>query len=96
VQTELAQFIGGIIICIANLPQIYQIIKTKKVEGLNLVTFFLIFVGVCLMEVYAIELFMKGIGSALLITTSISVVLNFLMVFFIYRYKKLSTKIVTQ
>lgn len=89
--TELCQYVGGGLLSIANLPQIYQIIRTKNVDGLNFTTFFTIFLGICLMEVYAIDLFLKGISTSLLITTTISVVLNFLIVFFIYRYQKRPT-----
>ncbi len=87
---NLLQLIGGIILTIGYIPQITQILKTKSVEDLNLTTFSSIFIGVGLMEIYAINLVLTGSGLMFLITNSMSLILAGIMVFLIllYRNKK--------
>ena len=46
--------IGIAVICIAGLPQLVKIIKTKSVEDLSLPFFIMILVGASLLLVYSI------------------------------------------
>ena len=57
---DIIQIVGGIIISVGYLPQIIQILKTRSVQDLNLNTYAMIFLGICLMEIYAINLVLSG------------------------------------
>ncbi|MDU0204689.1 PQ-loop domain-containing transporter [Paenibacillus sp. MAH-36] len=66
------QLIGGVILSLGWVPQIIQILKTKSVSDLSLKAYLLIFLGISLMEVYAISLAVNGAGLAFLITNTLS------------------------
>jgi len=70
------QFIGGIILAFGYIPQIRQIIRTKSCKDLNTKSYLLVFLGVVLMEVYAVDLVVKGSGLMFLITNSMALVIN--------------------
>ncbi|ANE45347.1 hypothetical protein SY83_02250 [Paenibacillus swuensis] len=81
------QLIGGVILSFGWIPQILQIIRTKSVKDLNKKTFWLLFIGIGLMEVYAVSLAMEGVGYAFLITNSMSLVLIMFILFLIFLYR---------
>jgi len=85
---NLAQFIGGIILSFGYIPQISQIIKTKSVKDLNLKTFYFVFIGIFLMEVYAINLVINNAGHMFLVTNTMSLVVSGITCFLILKYRK--------
>lgn len=85
---DLLQLIGGIIMCIGQIPQIMQILRTKSAVDLNLKTFIMMFIGISLMEVYAINLVIHGSGGAFLITNTVSLIASAIMVTLILKYGK--------
>lgn len=87
---DVAQLIGGIILSVGYIFQVKQTIKTKSVEDLNFTSYLSVFIGVGLMEIYAINLVLNGSGLMFLITNSMSLTLAGIMVFLIllYRNKK--------
>jgi MtN3 and saliva related transmembrane protein len=84
---DILQLIGGCILAGGYVPQVVQIIKTKSVEDLNFITFLSVFVGVLLMEIYAINLVYSGSGHMFLITNSMSLALAGIMCGLILKYK---------
>ncbi|MEO3945649.1 hypothetical protein [Gorillibacterium sp. CAU 1737] len=84
------QLVGGIILSIGWVPQIIQIIKTKSIRDLNQRTFWMLFVGIGLMEVYAVHLAADGVGLAFLITNSLSLALIVFILMLIFRYRHTS------
>ncbi len=83
----LFQLVGGIILSFGWIPQILQMIKTKSAKDLNQNTFWLLFTGIGLMEVYAVSLAMDGVGYAFLITNSLSLVLIVIILALIMKYR---------
>lgn len=69
---DLSQLLGGILLALGYIPQIIQIKTTHSCRDLNSKTYLTIFVGVCLMEVYAINLWLNGSGYMFLITNTVS------------------------
>ena len=65
---QLLQLIGGLLITIANAPQIFHIITTKNVSGLSATTFVLLSLGTFLNIVYAGWLWSEGGGPFLFIS----------------------------
>jgi len=86
---DVLQLIGGFILAFGWLPQIMQIIRTKSVKDLNVKTFWMMFIGIGLMEAYGISLAADGVGIAFLITNTMSLVfiMAILVCFFIFRTK---------
>ena len=68
---DLSQLLGGILLALGYIPQIIQIKTTHSCRDLNPKTYLTIFVGVCLMEVYAINLWLNGSGYMVKKLTSI-------------------------
>jgi MtN3 and saliva related transmembrane protein len=83
----LFQLIGGVILSFGWIPQIVQIIRTKSVKDLNQKTFWLLFAGIGLMEVYAVSLALDGVGYAFLITNTMSLVLIVFLLALILMYR---------
>lgn len=69
------QLLGGFVLALGYIPQIIQIITTHSCRDLNLRTYLAMVLGIGLMEVYAINLVIKGSGLMFLITNSISLLL---------------------
>ena len=69
-----------------QIPQILQILKTKSAKDLNLNTFAMMFTGILLMEIYAVNLVLNGSGGAFLITNTISLIASSIMVSLILKY----------
>lgn len=80
------QLIGGAIMSFGQIPQILQILKTKSAKDLNLKTFVMMFTGILLMEIYAVNLVLKGSGGAFLITNTVSLIASSIMVSLILKY----------
>ena len=85
---DVLQFIGGFILSFGYIFQVVQIFKTKSVQDLNLKTFTLVFLGVFLMEIYAINLVVTGAGHMFLVTNSMSLVLAGIMCILILMFRK--------
>lgn len=83
---DLFQLIGGFMLAFGYLPQIIQTIKTKSAVDLNLKTFLMVFIGISLMEIYAINLYIHNVGGAFLITNTVSLITAGIMVFLVIRY----------
>ncbi len=71
-----------------QIPQIVQILKTKSAKDLNLKTYIMMFVGISLMETYAVNLVVNGSGGAFLITNTISLIAAGIMIILIIKYGK--------
>lgn len=85
---DLLQLIGGFILCVGEVPQIMQMVHTKSVQDLNFATFASIFLGVLLMEIYAIHLVVVcNAGLMFLITNSLSLLLAGIICVLILRYR---------
>jgi len=85
------QIVGGAIMAVGYFPQIRQIVVTKSVRDLNIKTFMFLLLGLMMMEAYAIGLVVHDhTGDAFLITNSVALVLNLLVVLLIafYRYRQ--------
>jgi MtN3 and saliva related transmembrane protein len=85
---DILQFIGGIILSFGYIPQIKQILKTKSVKDLNLKTFISVFIGVLLMEIYAVNLVVNGSGTMFLITNTMALSLAGILCILILKFKK--------
>jgi len=88
----LFQLVGGIILAFGWIPQIAQILKTKSVRDLNPKTFRLLFIGIGLMEVYAVRLATQGVGYAFLVSNSLSLLLMLFILVLIFRYRNTKEK----
>lgn len=86
------QLLGGIILSIGYIPQIIKLIKTKSAKDFNLKTFMSVLIGIALMEVYAIDLFIGGSGFMYLITNTMSLVIQIILVALICKYQYKSKK----
>ena len=83
------QIIGGCIMVIGYFPQIRQILKTRSVRDLNIKTFISITIGIAMMETYAIGLVIHDhTGGAFLITNSLALAVNVLVVGLIAFFSK--------
>ena len=85
---DIMQLCGGIILAGGFLPQIIQMVKTKSVKDLNLKSFVFAFIGVFLMELYALNLASNGSGHMFLITNTIALCVQGLMCGLIILYKQ--------
>lgn len=85
---DFLQLLGGIIMSFGQIPQIVQIIKTKSAKDLNLKTYSMMFIGISLMETYAINLVINGAGGAFLITNTFSLIASAIMIILIIKYGK--------
>lgn len=82
------QLLGGMIMSVGQIPQISQIVKTKSAKDLNLKTYIMMFTGILLMEIYAVNLVVHGSGGAFLITNTISLLASAVMITLILKYGK--------
>lgn len=83
---NILQLTGGLILSFGYIPQIIQIIRTKSAHDLNLKTFSMTLLGICLMEIYAVNLILHNVGGAYFITNTISLITAIIMVILIIRY----------
>lgn len=84
----LCQLMGGLVLSVGMVPQIIQLIKTKKANDLNRVSILTVLSGVAFMVVYAIGLNMQGVGLPILITNIASLVLQIILITTVLKYKK--------
>ena len=85
---NILQLIGGIILSIGYIPQIYKTIKTKSVEDLSSAYYINVCLGILLMELYAIYNAVMGVAYMFLITNSISLILSGTMLVLTLCYRK--------
>ena len=83
---NLLQLIGGIILSVGYIPQIVKLIKTKSSKDFDIKTFVLCFIGILLMEIYAVNLVVDGSGGMFLVTNTMSLLIQLIMVTLIKRY----------
>lgn len=77
-------FSAGICVTISVIPQIWKVWKTKKVKDISLLTFSVLTFGIALWVVYGV---LKN-DMPIIVTNSISLLLNIVMVYFIIYYEK--------
>jgi MtN3 and saliva related transmembrane protein len=86
------QIIGGSIMVLGYIPQIRQMVRTKSVRDLNIKTFVALCLGISMMEAYAVGLVVHDhTGGAFLITNSLAVLVNLLVVALIVKYREPET-----
>lgn len=81
------QIFGGVILSVGYVPQIRQILRTKRADGLNVNMFLSMCLGLACMEAYAIKLALDGVGYGLLITNTLGLFLASVLTFLIYKYQ---------
>lgn len=84
---NLINFVGlfaGICVTLSVIPQIVKVWKTKKVKEISLLTFSVLTFGIAAWIFYG---FLKD-DMPIIITNSISLFLNLIMVYFIIYYEK--------
>ncbi|MFA9187620.1 SemiSWEET transporter [Flavobacterium sp. FBOR7N2.3] len=77
-------FSAGICVTISVIPQIWKVWKTKKVKDISLLTFSILTFGIAMWVVYGV---LKN-DLPIIVTNSISLSLNIVMVYFIIYYEK--------
>jgi MtN3 and saliva related transmembrane protein len=82
--TDVVGLFAGICVTISVIPQILKVWKTKKVRQISLLTFSVLTFGIAIWVVYGI---LKN-DLPIIITNSISLLLNLIMVYFIIYYEK--------
>lgn len=84
---NMLQLIGGIILSVGYLPQIYKIIKTHSVRDFSRIYLGGIFIGIVFMEAYAIYMyFFQHAAGMFFLTNTVSTILSgtefFLVMYF--------------
>ncbi|MBP1221629.1 SemiSWEET family sugar transporter [Flavobacterium sp. 1355] len=82
--TDVVGLFAGICVTISVIPQILKVWKTKKVRQISLLTFSVLTFGIAVWVVYGI---LKN-DLPIIITNSVSLLLNLIMVYFIIYYEK--------
>lgn len=82
--TEIIGLLAGTCVTISVIPQILKVWKTKKVREISLRTFSILTFGIFVWIVYGI---LKK-DFPIIITNSISLFLNLIMVYFLLYYEK--------
>ena len=73
---DFLQLLGGVILSAGYIPQIVQLIRTRSCGDLNFNTYLSLFFGISLMEIYALNLWIKnGTGRMFFITNTASLLL---------------------
>jgi MtN3 and saliva related transmembrane protein len=80
------QLLGGIILSTGYIPQIAQILRTHKVDDINLWFFVQVVLGVCCMEAYALHLYATTGQWFFLATNTTSLILSSTVVALKLRY----------
>ena len=81
------QLLGGIILSVGYIPQIIKLIKTKSAEDFNVKTFIIVWIGIFFMEIYAVDLSIGGSGLMYLITNTMSLLVQSVLVVLILKYR---------
>lgn len=84
----LCQLIGGILLTSGYVPQIVQAVQTRSMRDVNLGFIGMVFAGICLYEVYAVSLVLKGTGGAYLATNTVSLICSGVLVWLKIRYRR--------
>lgn len=82
--TNIVGLVAGICVTIAVIPQIIKVWKSKKVKNVSLTMFSTLTLGIFLWVVYG---YLKK-DYPIMITNTISLLLNLLMIYFISKYEK--------
>lgn len=85
---DFLQLLGGIILSVGYIPQIIKIIKTKSALDFNIKTFVMVWIGIFFMEIYAVNLALGGNGSMYLVTNTMSLLVQSVLVALILKYRK--------
>ncbi len=85
---DFLQLLGGIILSVGYIPQIIKLIKTKSASDFNIKTFVMVWVGIFLMEIYAVDLALGGNGLMYLVTNTMSLLVQSVLVALILKYRK--------
>jgi len=81
---DIIGLLAGICVTISVIPQIIKVWKTKKVKQISLLTFSVLTFGIAVWIVYGI---LKN-DFPIILTNSISLFLNLIMVYFLIYYEK--------
>jgi MtN3 and saliva related transmembrane protein len=81
---DLIGLFAGICVTISVIPQIIKVWKTKKVKQISLLTFGILTFGIAIWIVYGI--LKKDLP--IIVTNSVSLFLNLIMVYFLLYYEK--------
>lgn len=81
---DLIGLLAGICVTVSVIPQIIKVWKTKRVKQISLLTFSVLTFGVAVWIIYG---FLKN-DMPLIITNSISLLLNLIMIYFLINYEK--------
>lgn len=84
---DILQLFGGIILSVGYIPQIIKLIKTKSAEDFNVKTFAMVLIGIFFMEIYAIDLVLGGNGFMYLVTNTMSLLVQGVLVILIVKYR---------
>lgn len=84
ISTAIIGLLAGVCTSAASVPQIYTTIKKKKAGDVSPVMFFVLLVGNALWVWYGL----RRTDLPVTITNSVSVLLDFVMLFLRYRYKE--------
>ena len=82
--TDILGLFAGICVTVSVIPQIRKVWKTKKVKQISLLTFSVLTFGIAMWVVYGI---LKK-DFPIIITNSVSLFLNLIMVYFLIYYEK--------
>lgn len=85
---DFLQLLGGIILSVGYIPQIIKLIKTKSASDFNIKTFVMVWVGIFFMEIYAVNLAIGGNGLMYLVTNTMSLLVQSVLVTLILKYRK--------
>ncbi|WP_031454690.1 SemiSWEET family sugar transporter [Flavobacterium chungangense] len=82
--TDIMGLFAGFCVTVSVIPQIIKVWKTKKVQQISLLTFSVLTFGIAIWVVYGV---LKN-DFPIIITNSISLFLNLIMVYFLIYYEK--------
>ena len=85
---DFLQLLGGIILSVGYIPQIIKLIKTKSAADFNIKTFVMVWNGIFFMEIYAVDLALGGNGLMYLVTNTMSLLVQSILVVLILKYRK--------
>lgn len=85
---DFLQLLGGIILSVGYIPQIIKLVKTKSASDFNIKTFIMVWIGIFFMEIYAVNLVLGGNGLMYLVTNTMSLLVQSVLVIFILKYRK--------
>lgn len=85
---DVLQLLGGIILSVGYIPQIIKLVKTKSAADFNIKTFVMVWIGIFFMEIYAVDLALGGNGLMYLVTNTMSLIVQSILVVLILKYRK--------